>query len=119
MKANELMIGDWVFFDGNPVKVAILGAAESCLGLRAGENVFGQPFVMIDPIELTPEILEKNFRRDTTWTGAYYLNDHVHIYYDKDDDLWTIQYMEIADLRYVHELQHALRLCGFEKEIVP
>lgn len=133
MKATELMIGDWVMFNHNPVRVAILGAADKSIGLAAGKNVFGQPFSMIDPIPITAEILEKNgFKKQ-------YGNDWCYYKY-KDDDtskeslyyiLYDIDslYLEIAAFTnasgeynrmgvcYVHELQHTLKLCGIDKEI--
>lgn len=129
MKANELMIGDWVMFDHNPVRVAILGAADKSIGLAAGKNVFGQPFSIIEPIPLTPEILKKiGFVRFYVnyWkmqVGNAYIelrptegNMAIWLDYDEDNDGVYADYI----LPYpdnLHELQHALRLCGIEKEI--
>lgn len=90
----------------------------------------------IEPILLTSEVLEKNgFKRDPLWHHC-----------DKDLDNYSIsvqlgyanriEYIKIAEkgkdnvipsertklylthIKYVHELQHALRLCGIEKEII-
>ena len=89
---------------------------------------------MINP--LTPEILEKNgFKRDPLWHHC-----------DKDLDGYSIsvqlgyanriEYIKIVEkgkdnvipsertklylthVKYVHQLQDALRLCGIEKEII-
>ena len=70
----------------------------------------------VEPIPITYEILEKNFAKDDCWLNAFYINDHIHIY-DTAEGFWNIQYLELIEIRYVHELQHCLRLCGFEKEI--
>lgn len=77
----------------------------------------------LEPIPLTPEILEKNFERKTFY-GIY--DD----YYDLDireysDGLYIATYhsceFNIPDqtihLSWVHELQHFMRHCGIEKKI--
>lgn len=125
MKAKDLMIGDWVLFDHNPVRVAILGAAQDSLGLAVGDNVFGQLYSIIEPIPLTEEILEKN--------GFKQIGEKF-IWGEIDNDLIEVTpsinnsyriKISVADLMtacsiwcsYVHQLQHAMRLCGIEKEI--
>ena len=131
MKANELMIGDWVFYihteDGiAPYKEVICIQAEDlCRDACIIETHY-------EPIPLTAEILEKNgFARDemfsTGWRFRYYENGRGLIYeiqWDSKND-----YMEIVSnlakigsfdkkgIQFVHELQHALRLCGIDKEI--
>jgi len=121
MKANELMIGDWVLFDHNPVRVAILGAAQDSLGLAVGDNVFGQPYSIIEPIPLTAEILEKNGFDMDDYTVHFKEDEHymLELVFEDDELKWTINCNEytIMNFEYVHELQHALRLCGIEKEI--
>lgn len=130
MKPNELMIGDWVMFDHNPVRVAILGAADKSIGLAAGRHVFGQPFSMIDPISLTQKILEKNgwvYNDEDekffpqTWVGGGLMLQgtddcgyRIVVTSDYDDeDTNNTPFI----LLYVHELQHALRLRRIKKEI--
>lgn len=141
MKATELMVGNWVKIKGDygkPLKITTIddtynsinyfdGDAEGELTLQLNE---------IEPIPITPEILEKNgFIRDPLWHHC-----------DKDLDNYSIsvqlgyanriEYIKIAEkgkdnvipsertklylthIKYVHQLQHALRLCGIEKEIV-
>lgn len=119
MKAKDLMIGDFVLFDGAPAEVGLLsdfdteivlfriGADTPCAEIWDGDDeVVGIP--------LTDEILKKNFPEPTdglTWfpeEGGF--NCHT--------------YMPICEInafglfKYVHELQHALRLCGINKEII-
>ena len=120
MKANELMIGDWVLFNGNSKKVTSLLVTD--LGVDQ-IYVFGNSCQVatiseyIEPIPLTAEIFEKNFRVDKQWgENGWYINDHIHIY-QTTTGVYNIQYMEIVDIQYVHELQHALKLCGIDKEI--
>lgn len=100
MKANELMIGDWVIHDyyKTPIQIKSIPNAEQ----------------IYYPIPLTAEILEKNaYPEDGIWYsfGDFYVAPygdcfviHIHSYDDKRDFLCRIH--------YIHEIQHALRLCG-------
>lgn len=76
-----------------------------------------------EPIPLTPEILEKNgFEelKDKSWVGH---NHHCHI--QRHGSSWTLlankrgfyRTIRFESLAFVHQLQHALRLAGVEKEI--
>lgn len=69
----------------------------------------------INPIPLTPEILEKNGFKECTngdWT-----NDNVDfIFYRRKDGIFRIQNTNMT-LPYVSSFQHALRLCSINKEI--
>lgn len=119
MKANELMIGDWVMCGKRYMKVTQLAEDMDCDD--------------INPVPITPEILEKNgFKKcaGNEWSVFKY----------KDDDytkkalyqvLWSADelYLEIASytsitgeffrmgVEFVHQLQQALRLCGIDKTI--
>lgn len=146
MKANELMIGDWVKFPIGNDKVVDLTYIEGrgvCASFAASATLFPVEVYKLEPIPLTPEILEKN-----GWASDN-SNDPLRVYNLRhgnklhsiiaiaDDGKWSIEVSaEIAkkdkrgradlvtfirdwcDGFCVHELQHALRLCGIEKEIV-
>lgn len=129
MKATDLMIGDWVKCtdprcEGHQVDLIDLCTEE--VGLD-GET---DNFENIIPIPLTPEILEKNgFIRVSSsgkLCGWYLEKDLVAEYYVIDvtynNDRLYIEIHGSATIEkccdYVHELQHALRLCGIEKEVV-
>ena len=121
MKANELMIGDLVQYgDIHPIKTRVLGISSVDNGKHwhiqaEPENTNSMRIVAmhaVEPIPLTTEILEKNFptiEDGVTWSetadsGLF----NIRVEYDK--------YVE-GIFKYVHELQHALRLCGIEKTI--
>lgn len=121
MKANELMIGDWYAFRGHPYKCT----ASDIASIAECEEK-GVP-TDISEIPLTPEILEKNGLKPDTVEDAYK-------YAYKKDDVSIVECYANAGgrfrgifsfgetrlritLRFVHELQHALRLCGIEKTI--
>lgn len=131
MKANglsckDLMVGDWVlvrpFPDSEPVKSKITAINYNSYRGKDYTDWVDTDFWdelsldQVEPIPLTPEILEKN--RFIKGSKAYYgeaLRDCVLA-----DGLWIDilgkNYFE-GKLEYVHQLQHALRLCETEKEI--
>ena len=122
MKASDLMIGDYVTVipSGMLIQVAAVHkrkvAYHTCTGrlswVREG---------LLRPIPVKQEILEKSGMK------SY---DNV-VYFAKDEGnfleistiggnvYWTINDWEysLLKLNYVHELQHALKICGIEKEI--
>ena len=126
MKATELMIGDWVCLKDDtkcefPLKVD--GVLTDDISLE-GEGFLGGVDGLIRPIPITPEILEKNgFVFDSDfWTIAdpRYNNVRMVTYYSTDDYVadaflghWAFD--ENYAIDYVHELQHALRLCGLNE----
>ena len=118
------MIGDWVgrVFDDKRIdyrQVDWIRTGE--IGMRY-QKVWA--IGCIEPIPLTPEILEKNgFVFDCDfWTIANprYNNVRMVTYYSIGDDVadaflghWAFD--ENYAIDYVHELQHALRLCGLNE----
>lgn len=110
MTREELMINDIVFvYTNSPVKVCAIGQDIVVKG------VFGVGALdpnELNPIPLTEEILVKNGWRKhimlykNEWYGDIGLfEEHGKFYY-----------MDFK-FEYVHQLQHALRLIGIEKEI--
>ena len=85
------------------------------------------PIVYVKPIELTMEILAKNgFYKESDYQCHLY-DDYYGLYlWEFNDGMWHVcgyssefagvHYQQV-DVCYVHELQHALRLFGFDKEI--
>lgn len=124
MKANELMIGDWVKFDEDicivdEVRVdgtVVLTSINTDLTSVDGSQVEDEE---IEPIPLTREILVKNeFQQIST---NKYVSGKVTIAIFVEEFLITIKSenarVMMITIKYVHELQHALRLCNIEKEI--
>ena len=128
VKPNELMIGDWVVckkWRENPFKLTrINDSGRFCYGITSnGTQV--EPFLLeeIEPIPLTVEILEKNgFHKEWDEDIILMVCDTIiveigdkHTLY-KDGKMYLRRVL--SPLYYVHELQHALRLCRIEKEII-
>ena len=131
MKANELMIGDWVrCTDPTPFQLKIIDEIDH---VACGEDCLMVDIADLQPIPLTAEILEKNgfkVRSRYIWEQRYNyccvkvniapkieiegeIFDESPILLQVDGAIFSLDV--IVD--FVHELQHALRLCGIEKEI--
>lgn len=126
MKANELMEGIYVYFncfDGSKIIVKVTGFKD---GIVYGVSKTGSHWCTIEkvePIPITPEILEKiGFKREG---GASYWHEGNHdaciLHWNKDKVQLIVgypsdDYMVKMNVKHVHKLQHAFRLCGIEKE---
>jgi len=139
MKATELMIGDWLNVSklNKPVRV---GAVYRTMIVPNPDDddvhaSIGDEY--LEPIKLTPEILEKN-----GWKHEFDKTDYM-VKYDLGKEgkncwmMWAIkehnldiqrqdENLDMYNLKvsrvvipcdYVHELQHALKLCEIKKEI--
>lgn len=121
------MIGDWVYdkhYNGDiePIKIYnIYGNEVNCKTERnrfdVDEIVSGTYMSDLQPIPLTDEILEQNgFERvNGEYQDVFYVYDGIELLIDNEYTLFGQCKMPI---KYVHELQHALRLCNITKEIV-
>ena len=112
MKANEIMIGDLVSYRGIVNRVA---PADFCQKAWIEE---------IKPIPLTPEILEKNGWVKDLYSFEGYDNEELEclsLWVGEDGKnkwWWRVGVELVTPINYVHELQHALRLCRIQKEII-
>lgn len=136
LHAKDLMVGDWIMVDNCPKKVTSIMITDNGV-----EQIYtfgktcqvGTLLFSIQPIPLTTEILEKNgcvydydheeCVADYTYVTIKgyqyheenvlidYCNGHIRLINDITNTVVDI------DINYVHELQHALKLCGIEKEV--
>lgn len=137
MKATDLMIGDWVKIKGHLDydKVQEIARDENMqwyISFACSATLFRA--YEFEPIPLTPEILEKNGWQSFIPTAYTCCQDHlsiknegdIHIEWNWEDgtlSVW-VSYSEDeegtnpnlkASVRYVHELQDALRLVGLNE----
>jgi len=128
MKANELMIGDLVYCEGQPTpdNVIIQAIHEDGVWFQGEEFEGAASYDRIFPIHLTPEILEKNgwfYPKQSSWMKLD--NPHRELWgcIHTDGTLWLYSSGDcdkdesFAEIKYVHELQHTLHICGIEKTI--
>lgn len=106
LQAKDLMLGDWVMWGyttasgvkvgGYKMQVAAI-YQDDLVDLVDSDSLYEQvPMDEVEAIPLTEDILKKNANIVEEWMAT--------------DVSWVRR-------RYVHELQHALRLAGIGKEI--
>ena len=127
MKATELMIGDWVNSD-----FGIFQITEIFDDAVRDDHGNDYEFDCIKPIFLTSDILKSNgfdlvsdSDRAKALVDIYDLWEcktisqtiYVHYYKRRKDYSLYSNNCIIEHIKYVHELQNAMRVCGVEKEI--
>ena len=125
MRAEELMIRDWVL-DGH---VYAQVTSITCDGIiETTHNEFSN-IELVEPIPLTPEFLEKNGFVKFISSQYTLPNCSAGVILTTLKEMpnatgkWLVAIKKgytdakIA-ITHVHELQHALKLCGIKKEIV-
>ncbi len=127
MKCEELMVGDWVRVipykkNGRIYRIDdTYGKGNEYVGVIDGDFDIG----LLEPIPLTPEILEKNGFVKQGFPGwEIYTEDFLILWRNDYPDVLEIRSLNAAygsfrrsHISYVHELQHALRLCRINKTI--
>lgn len=128
MKATDLMLGDLVIHGfggaGRITEICQNSVVIKADSFDVGDGMNEVSFAIneLKPIPLTDEILKMNgfslqsdnteiFKLDTYWLGCELGAFRIH---NLNKDWWQFG---LAKIRNVHELQHAMRLCGIEKEI--
>ena len=148
MDIKKLMIDDWVHVKAyrmginfqreefmRPLKVAEVGGRivlydplptfDTTMREEERQYTIYQDADAIEPVPLTEEILMKNgFMYHHDEKGAYGVT--ISPYYVRKDSPrifcdgrpFAVWFEDEVDIKYVHELQHALRICRIDKEIV-
>ena len=139
IKCQALMVGDWITdIHGFPMQITNVGDDYAYATFEGNE---GDPWEFDDkddkpqPITLTPEILEKNgWNLDTvlqcyTSTPLWLYGEgiiNLLLQFPTKQSAGSLKIIDNQKIRnlsdftwkdrlYTHELQHALRLCGFNK----
>lgn len=112
MKQNKYIPGDWVKYIGNnsPRYVQIWQVRENFLFLESGYGIVN--FSEVEPIPLTPEILEKNGWK---WSEEHeeFASSSSKIAIYPESDYYVISGLYVK-IRYVHQLQHFLFGLGLD-----
>lgn len=122
MKVNELMVGDWVICNHYQDKpfTKQFGVADFVKG----------EYEFCEPIPLTEDILVKNgfevhpFGCEWRQEKGIDFQNYIVVYFRRNGEPRKVELCfvnkvntEVRDIKYVHQLQHLLRLCGIKKEI--
>lgn len=126
MKANELMQGYIVLYeyDGQKFPARVIEIYRNSVLVESINGEY-EPIEIeedkIFPVSLTPEILEKNGFRKGSYVGGYYSLECPFRVFVKQVENCEFSVLFDEEIHfsctYVHQLQHALRLCGIDKEI--
>lgn len=130
MKCKELQVGDWVLINGTSHKIQAIDSIDA--EIQANDDLYyigedrHHSEDKIEGIPITPEILEKNSIKKICdeyvvfgWENAKQW--HITLKDFKPQfDFWFITSSDRdlnirGQIRYVHELQHALRLCKLDE----
>lgn len=133
MKANELMLFDLIRRkkDGKSMTVVELRYAETIAAITPDDVYYGDMEDYheseIEPIPLTPEILEKNFKEYLPGINLMYQLKGPYFAMNEEGNQWVFGLVKedgekscrypLVKITYVHELQHAIRLCGIFLDI--
>ena len=134
MKSEEVMIGDWVRLIKSKAPIKIEAMSPSGFLRYAANGNVAVPYSLeeAEPVPLTPEIFEKNgfeyICNHDAFCYYHYIDvqncDMIDVYQDVYNN-WFVSVSSVEQRRVVeiqissvHELQHALKLCRIEKEIV-
>lgn len=141
MEVTELMVRDWVLYKGESYQIRQLGIygvdrdgedyPAVCVGKPKGVGLIVERNE-IEPIPLTPEILEKNGfvkSMQVSDTDPYDVDEEGNMHFSYNEVFWgwwqpnnifciPANGLGWLNIKYVHQLQHLLRLCGIEKEII-
>lgn len=125
LKISDLSVGDWVrcaqwngriqriaMHDGETVEVIIEADLGRLYMYKRVDEIY--------PIPITPEILETNgwLRNEEDEYMEYYGDPTSGIAHTKGTYHYRLEVSEVSAVCYfVHQLQHALRLAGIDKDI--
>ena len=120
LNASDLMIGDWVHNkEGKNEQVTSLYDGYICTETHEDSHDYH-----FEPIPLTAEILKKNgFSRFGTYYGIFERERLIFPLTNPSSptDYKDNYYLQIGNkdfpIKFVHQLQHALKLCGIDKQI--
>lgn len=123
MKSKELMLEDLMQVNGEVFKVISISYFD--IGISDNKKDFYHEHIdNLEPIPLTSEILEKNefyYENNVGYVLEYYNYEIIYDMWENElrilKDREQILKIKTFDKMCVHELQHALRLCGINKEI--
>lgn len=137
MRATELQIGDWAKYT-NPPYIKVASITKKKIGYHVKDDEPRMHHVRlceVEPIPITAEILEKNgfalVHEQLPYRMEYVLSfqeTYVSVVFWHNNKILVkmetpssgnrgVNNVHNCDINHIHELQHALRLYGIDKEI--
>ena len=133
IKIEEISIGDWVMYNPNVFIEDEYEPTKECFPtkINSGEDIDLAIEGCYIPLPITPEILEKNGFVLESDGWVYYQNpelkqqDYICVSFRHNGEPRSVEINFIhkaqcvfRQIYEVHELQHVLKICGINKEIV-
>jgi hypothetical protein len=130
LKISDLSVGDWVRYRDREWQVCSIYQFTGEVGLLRKDSQICESIEDIEPIPITPEILEANgFQHNKkvfadTWCWTNEKDTMIEVGMFKDNAYLRI--VQLVDghqqdsrlsVKHVHQLQRSLHLAGVEKEI--
>lgn len=122
MEAKELMAGDIVKQKHSGLILKVSEIVPPYIRAEGEDGQFHED--TLEPIPLTEEMLKANgYEEHVGEKGAYGVTIAPHFKRDDSPEVFcdghpfAVWFDEPVDIKYVHQLQHVLRLYGAEKEI--
>lgn len=134
LQSKDLMLGDWVMWGyttasgvkvgGYKMQVAAV-YQDDLVDLIDSDSLYEQvPMDEVEAIPITEGMLKKNadiveewMNTEEIWGWSANNDDNASVIFHEREGWWTWEKGAPTVRRYVHELQHALRLAGIGKEI--
>ena len=130
MNCKDYMVGDLVYIHEPECKGHRIDSIDELDGqVGADGEVYDE--CDIRPIPLTEEILVKNGFEVHPFGCVWYqekgidFQNYIVVYFRRNGEPRKVELCfvnkvsaEVRNINYVHQLQHLLRLCGIEKELV-
>lgn len=134
LQAKDLMLGDWVMWGyttafgvkvgGFKMQVAAIYQDDSVDLVDSDSYYEHVPMDEVEAMPITEKMLQKNadiveewINAEEIWTWSANNDDNASVIFHCREGWRTREIGTPTVRRYVHELQHALRLAGIGKEI--
>ena len=132
METTDLIIGDWVLINDAPHKIQAIDSIDA--EIQADDELYyveEDRYDFEDKIEGIP--ITEDFFRENDWeyvcrtylhkyfvknVGKFHLqiiNNKLYIWFDYSPDDWTQDANVKAPIKYIHDIQHILRLYGLNE----
>ena len=132
MKPTEIMISDWVYNKNIDKYIQVYPMMMSQMFRQTPDartedyNIFPIPLVKEDLVKNNFEVYDQGGGMFDVWTGYGEDNgDDIEISFYEDGRIFVKidapsqgVYFTSLNVKYFHQLQHILRECGYEKELI-
>lgn len=112
MRADELMIGDWVLDTGG-VPFQVKELFDDGINGVCEEGEWYELYDDIKPIPIDVDILERNGWKGGAGENIRFKSPYILV---KKNGVWNMLYntTKIAEIRFFHELQNIMRMTGYQ-----